>query len=105
MSHYLTNDFWDSLGQQGLFLHELFHKKSELIMQLQMANNALEDQVMQAQGDVTNAATKAVSAVVKAILGNTPTVSHSLWSIKAAKLESFDGSRTKWSCSSELFTL
>jgi len=58
MSHQLTDNFWDLLGLQGLFLHELFHKQSELIEQLQLSNNSLEDWVMQAQDDVTNAAMK-----------------------------------------------
>jgi len=75
MSHQLTDNFWDSLGPQGLVLCELFHKQSRLITQLQLANNILRDQAMQAQDDVTNAATKAVAAVAQAILGNTPTVS------------------------------
>ena len=38
---------------------------------------------------------KAALAVAQAILGNTPTVSHSSQSSKAAKLESIDGSREK----------
>jgi len=88
MSHQLTNDFWDLLGLQGLFLCELFHKQSELVVQLQLANNALKE-AMQAQDDVTDAVVKAVSP------GNTPTMSHSLQSTKAAKLESFNGSRDK----------
>ena len=47
---------------------------------------------MQAQVDT---ATKAASEVAQAILGNMSTVSDSSWSAKAAKLESFDGSRDK----------
>jgi len=95
MSHELTDDFWDSLGPQGLFLCELFHKQSKLIMQLQLANKALEDQVVQAQGDITNAPVKAASAVAQAILGNMCAVNYSLWSTKAVKPESFNGSRDK----------
>jgi len=104
MSHQLTNDFWDSLGPQALFLQELFHKQSELVMQLQSANNALEDQVMQAQDDVTDAAVKMASAIAQAILWNTPVVSHSSQNAKAAEPESLTGAGTKWSSSSEQFT-
>ena len=60
------------LTRQGHFLHELFHKQFELVVQLQSANNAFEDQVMQAQDNITSAATKAVSEMAQAILGNVP---------------------------------
>jgi len=70
MSHGLTNELWDPLGLQGYFLCKIFHNHSELIAQLQMANNALEDQVMQAQGDVTNATAKTMSAMGTGYLGD-----------------------------------
>ena len=73
-------------------------------MQLQLADNALEDQAMQAQDNVTDAAAKAALVVAQAILGNMPAVSHSSWSTKAAGPESFDGKGTKQSSSSEPFT-
>ena len=57
-----------------------------------MANNVLEDHALEAQGDVTDAATKATSSVAQVILTNMPamTGSHSL---RNAKPECFDGSR------------
>ena len=63
-----------------------------IVVQLQ---TAIEDLMLQAQGDVNNAAVKAVSAVAQAILGNTSTVSHLSQSAKEAKLESFDESKEK----------
>ena|SRR5882724_9819328 len=92
MSHQLTDDFWDLLGPEDLFQCKLFHKQSKLIAQLQIANNAIEDQVMQAQDDITDAATKAVSAVAQAILGNSPAVSHLSWTTKAVEPENIYGS-------------
>jgi len=41
------------------FLCQLFHNQSQLSQQLQVTNNALENQVMDAQDDVSNAATRA----------------------------------------------
>jgi len=60
-----------------------------------MTNNALHDQTLEAQSDITDAATKATSALEQAILTNIPTRSHSSRGIKAANLECFDGSRDK----------
>jgi len=52
-----TEEYWESLGPNGLFLCELFHNQSQQLAQLQMANNVLEDHAPEAQGDVTDAAT------------------------------------------------
>jgi len=73
-------------------LHELFHKQSQLLQQLQDANNTLKTQVMVSQDDVSNAVTRAMSTVVQTILTNIPTGGHLTRSAKVAKLESFDGS-------------
>jgi len=47
-------------------------KAVQIIIQLQLANNALEDHEMQAQDDLTDAAVKSVSAVAQALLECTP---------------------------------
>jgi len=50
---------------------------------------------MDAQTDISEAAAKAASAVVQAILSNMPTASHPPRGVKAAKPETFDGRRDK----------
>ena len=96
MSHHLTEEYW-LLGPNGLFLCKLFHNQSQQLAQLQMVNNTLKDHALEAQGDVTNAAAKAMSSIAQAILTNMPAMmgSHSLRNARAAKLESFDRSRDK----------
>jgi len=77
MSHHLTDDFWESLGPFVPFLHELFHNQAQQLVQLQMANSALEDCALEAQSDTTDAAAKATSSVAQAILTNMPSGGHS----------------------------
>ena len=50
---------------------------------------------MDGQTNVSDAAAKAASAIVQAILMNMPMGSHSHRGVRAAKLEIFDGSRDK----------
>ena len=96
MSHQLTDKFWESLGPQGLFLCKLFHKQSQLIVQLQTVNNALVDHAMETQDNVLDAAAKAKSSVVQATLSNVSMGGHSsLWGARAAKPEAFDRIREK----------
>src|SRR5882724_13492469 len=97
MSHQLPDKYWESLGSNGPFLHELFHNQSQLVMQLQAANNDLQTWVMDALDNVANAASLAASAVAKTILTNTqaPTGGQSSRNAKAADPEAFDGSRGK----------
>jgi len=59
MSHHLTNKYRESLGLNGPLLCKLFHNQ---LTQLQMANNALKDHALEAQGNVMDAAAKAMSA-------------------------------------------
>jgi len=95
MSHQLTNEYWDLLGPNGPFLHELFHNQSQLVQQLQDTNNTLKTQVMDAQDDVSNTVTRAMLAVVQTIIMNIPTGGHLTRSAQVAKPESFDGIRDK----------
>jgi len=67
-----------------------FHNQSQLVAQLQMANNTLKDHAIDAQNDV-----KATLSVAQAILANMLTGGHSSQSTKAAEPESFNGSRDK----------
>src|SRR5882724_12372108 len=76
MSHQLPDEYWESLGPNGPFLRELFHNQSQLVTQLQAANNDLETQVMDALDDVANVASQAMSAVAQTVLK--PTCKH-LW--------------------------
>jgi len=56
MSHHLTEEYWESLGCNSPFLHELFHNQSQQLTQLQTANNSLEDHALEAKSNVTDAA-------------------------------------------------
>jgi len=92
--HHLTNKYWESLGPNGPFLHELFHNQSQQLTQLQTANNALEDGTMEAQTDILDAAAKAASAIAQAILMNMQGATHPEVP-EQPELEIFDGSRDK----------
>src|SRR5882724_9175675 len=61
MSHQLPDKYWDSLGPNGLFLHEPFHNQSQLVAQLQATNNNLQTGILDALDDVANAASSCVS--------------------------------------------
>jgi len=76
MSHCLTEEYWELLGPNGPFLCKLFNTQSQQLAQLQLANNVLEDHAMDAQTDISDAAAKAVSAIVQAILMNMLMGSH-----------------------------
>ena len=91
----ITNKYWESLGPNGPFLHELFHNQSQQLTQVQTANNALEDHTMEAQTNILDAVAKTMLTVAQAILTNMPTGSHSSRGARAAEPESFDGSRDK----------
>ena len=80
---------------QWPLLHELFHTQSQQLAQLQTANNTLEDHAIEAQTDILDAAAKVTSTVVQEILMNMLTGSHSPRGTRAAKPESFYGSRDK----------
>ena len=95
MSHHLIEEYWELLGPNGLFLHEIFHTQSKQLAQLQSANNVLKDHTMDTQTDISDATTKATSAIAQAILMNMLTSSHLPRGARAAKPESFDGSRDK----------
>jgi len=69
--------------------------QSQQLTQLQMTKNALHNQTLEAQSDIMDAATKAASAVVQAILTNIPTGSHLSRCVKVVNPECFDGSRDK----------
>src|SRR5882724_4446806 len=95
MSHQLPDEYWDSLGPNGPFLCELFHNQSQLVAQLQVANNSLQTQVMDAPDDVANVASQAALAVACTILtsmqmsaGGQPTRN-----AKASNPEPFNGSQ------------
>ena len=70
MSHQLPDEYWELLGPNGPFLHEPFHNQSQLVIQLQAANNDLQTQMLDALDDVANAASQATSAVAWMILTN-----------------------------------
>src|SRR5882724_1200589 len=70
MSHQLPDKYWDSLGPNGLFLCEPFHNQSQLVVQLQAANNDLQTQILDAPDNVANAASQVMSAVAQMILTN-----------------------------------
>jgi len=97
MSHQLPDEYWESLGPNSPFLCELFHNQSQLVAQLQVANNDLQTQVMDALDDVANVASQAALAVAQTILTNAHahTGGQSSRNAKAANPEAFDGSRGK----------
>ena len=95
MSHCLTEEYWESLGPNGLFLHELFNTQSQQLSQLQSANSILKDHAMDTQTNISDAAAKAMSAISQAIPMNMSMGSQLPRGARAAELESFDGSRDK----------
>jgi len=61
MSHCLTEEYWESLGPNGPFLHELFNTQSQQLAQLQSANNVLKTS-HGLQTNISDAAAKPASA-------------------------------------------
>src|SRR5882724_968077 len=94
MSHQLPDEYWDSLGLNGPFLHKLFHNQLQLVAQLQVTNNDLQTQLMDAPDDIANTASQAVLAVAHTILTSTQTLAggQPTRNAKASDPEPFDGS-------------
>ena len=92
MSHQLPDKYWELLGPNSPFLCELFHNQSQLVTQLQAANNDLQTWVMDAPDDVANVASQAMLAVAQTILTNiqVPTGGQLTRNAKAADPETFD---------------
>ena len=94
MSHQLPDEYWGSLGPNSPFLHELFHNQSQLVTQLQAANNNLQTRMLDTPDNVANAASQAALAVAWTILTNiqVPTGGQPMRNAKAANPETLDGS-------------
>jgi len=97
MSHQLPDKYWDLLGPNGSFLCELFHNQSQLVAQLQAANNDLQTQMLDAPDDVANAASQAMLAVARMILTNIQVLTggQPMGNAKVANPETFDRSQEK----------
>ena len=70
MSDRLPNKYWESLGQNGLFLRSLFKGQHEQLQQLKESNAFLQTQVADTRDDITNVASATASAVAQAIAAN-----------------------------------
>src|SRR5882724_9483468 len=70
MLHQLPDKYWELLGPNGPFLHKLFHNQSQLVAQLQEANNNLQTQMLDAPDNIANAASQVALAVAWTILTN-----------------------------------
>src|SRR5882724_4641734 len=92
MSHKLPDKYWNSLGPNGSFLHELFHNQSQLVTQLQATNNDLQTQVLDAPDNIANVASQAALAVAQMILTNVqvPVGGQPTRNAKVANPETFD---------------
>src|SRR5882724_5057850 len=97
MSHKLPDKYWDSLGPNGPFLCKIFHNQSQLVAQLQVTNNDLQTQMLDALDDVANTASQAASAVALMILTKVqaPTGGQPMRNAKAADPETFNRSQEK----------
>ena len=97
MSDQLPNKYWESLGQNSLFLWSLFEGQHEQLQQLKELNAFLQTRVADMRDDITNVASATASAVVQAIAANPQAsipiqTSHNpTQSPKAADPELFDG--------------
>src|SRR5882724_8337834 len=91
ISHQLPDEYWDLLGPNGLFLCELFHNQSQLVAQLQAANNDLQTWMLDALDNVANAASQAALAMAWMILTNVQALTggQSKRNAKAANPETF----------------
>src|SRR5882724_4592156 len=92
MSHQLPDEYWESLGPNGLFLRELFHNQLQLVAQLQATNNDLQTRVMDAPDDIANAASQVALAVACTILTSTQMSGQPTRNAKASDPEPFNGS-------------
>ena len=94
MSHQLPDKYWDLLGHNSPFQHELFCNQSQFVAQLQETNNNLQARMMDVPDNVANAASQAALALARTILTNAPvpTGGQQLQNTKLADPEPLDGS-------------
>jgi len=94
MSHQLPDKYWDTLGPNSPFLCELFHNQSQLVAQLQVANNNLKTWMLDSLDNIANAASQAALAVAQMILTNVQALTGGqlMRNAKAANPETFDSS-------------
>ena len=101
MSDRLPNEYWESLGQNGLFLWSLFEGQHEQLQQLKESNAFLQTRVADMHDDITNVASATAFAMAQAFAVNsqasiTIQTSHpSIQNAKAAGPEPFNGNRDK----------
>ena len=74
MSDQLPNEYWESLGQNGLFLWSLFQGQHEQLQQLKELNAFLQSRVTDTRDDITNVASAMASAVAQAIIVVQPSI-------------------------------
>src|SRR3979490_2695865 len=96
MSSQLSEEYWDSLGENGVFLRTLLANQAGQLEHLQHQNQLLQSQLGSIQSNLANAASAAAIAVTRHMAVHIPSptpLSHR--SIKAADPEKFSGDRAE----------
>src|SRR3979490_497800 len=92
MADQLPEGYWESLGEQGVFLRALLATQAQQLQHLQIQNQHLQNQFENAQSNLANAASAATLAAAQQMVIHTPTTTqHSPHPIKAADTEKFCG--------------
>src|SRR3979490_3087843 len=93
MSSQLSEEYWESLGENGVFLRTLLANQAGQLEHLQNQNQLLQSQLGSIQSNLANAASAAAIAATQhmAVYIPSPTPPHC--SIKAADPEKFSGDR------------
>src|SRR3979490_1712094 len=94
MSNQLPEEYWDSLGDNGVFLRTLLSNQAGQLEYLQHQNQLLQSQLGSIQSNLANAASAAAIATTQHMAVHIPSpTSPSHCSIKAADPEKFSGDR------------
>ena len=93
MSDQLPDEYWDSLGDHGIFLKALLNSQAQQLQQLQIQNQELQNHFVNSQNNLVQAASNAAVAAAQQIAP--PNQSSSKPTIKAADPEKFSGDRAE----------
>src|SRR3979490_915578 len=94
MSNQLPEEYWDSLGDNGVFLRTLLSNQAGQLEYLQHQNQLLQSQLGSIQSNLANAASAATIATTQHMAVHIPSPTPpSHRSIKAANPEKFSGDR------------
>ena len=96
MAEQLPEAYWDSLGETGPFLRSLLAGQTQQLQQPQLHNQELQNHPINTQNNLVDAASAAaVQAAQQIVTPIPPTIPSSIFPIKVAAQEKFNGDHTE----------